>query len=155
MSSKKMTFKDILKSMPKKEKPDNPLEVLQGSTIKKIPFESWQERMFFYGGCDRRLREFTGSFPATLRKDQSTHPVFILKKNTAQSFMTCPCTSVRHKKMIYIKARCPLDMTGAELDRNSYIVSKYTFNLSPDPGFHRKLNLAGIVPDRCLSKPIG
>ncbi|WP_045213937.1 hypothetical protein [Desulfonatronovibrio magnus] len=155
MSSKKMTFQDILKSMPKKDEPDNPFKVLEGSSVRKIPFESWQERMFFYGGCDRRLRKFTGSFPATLRKNQTTHPVFILKKTTSQSFMTCPCTSVCDNEMIYIKAHCPLDMTGAELDRNSYIVRKYTFNLSPDPGFHRKLNLAGIVPEKCLSKSLG
>lgn len=155
MSSQKMSFKDIMKSMPKKNEPDNPLEFLEGSAIRKIPFDCWEEKMFFYGGCDHKLKELTGSFPATFRKDQATHPIFLLRKNSSQSFMACPCSSKGNKLLTYIKAHCPLDMTGAKLDRDSYIVKKYTFNLSPDPAFHRKLILAGIVPERCLSQPLG
>ncbi len=155
MPKKKMTFKDIMKSIPRKDEPDNPLELLEGSAIKKIPFECWQERMFFYGGCDHKLKELTGSFPATFRKHHTTHPVILLEKNASHSFTACPCTSKPKKSLSYIKADCPLDMTGNKLDRNSYIVRQYKFNLSPDPAFHRKLTLVGIVPEKCLSKPLG
>lgn len=136
--------------MPSKDESADPLDVLQGTSLKKIPFDLWKERMLFYGGCDQRLKQLTQSFPATFRKHKTTHPVLILKKTSNFSYRLCPCTSQPQKRLTYIKANCPLELTGKPLSRNCYILKQYEFNLPPDPEFSRKLTLAGIVPEKCL-----
>jgi hypothetical protein len=153
MTAPKITFKEIIKSMPIRNESADPLDTLKGSSLIKVPFNLWKEKMLFYGGCDKTLKQLTGSFPATFRKHKTTHPVLLLKKTSNLSFTACPCTSQPHKRFSYIKSHCPLDLTGKTLSRNCYILKRYKFNLSPDPKFNKRLTLAGIVPEHCLSKP--
>ncbi len=153
MSLSNITFKEILRSMPIKDEPADPLDTLKGSSLIKVPFNLWKEKMLFYGGCDKKLKQLTGSFPATFRKDKTTHPVLLLKKTSNLSFKACPCTSQPNKRLSYIKPHCPLSLTGKTLSRKCYILKMYEFNLSPDPKFNKKLTLAGIVPEQCLSRP--
>ena len=52
-----------------------------GNAIKSLPPAQWKERMFFAGAADTDLRKHTRSrFPATLRQDKDTHPVFVFFK---------------------------------------------------------------------------
>ena len=150
MAKHKKTFQDILNSVKTEKKHDyNPLE---GIVVKNPPFSYWVEKMFFFGGCDRQLRQKTGCFPATLKKHRSSHPVFLLNKDSQHAFQACPCTSQPNRKSRYIKAGCILDKTGVTIHSNSYILKHLSFNLSHDPEFNANLRYMGIVPSECIKK---
>lgn len=149
----KKTFQEILDSLPEKSTPaKDPFKVLEGANIRKLPFAYWKKNMFFFGGCDRCLYKMTGSFPTTFRKDQKTHPVFLLKKISDVSFKACPCSTKRSRKTRYIHAGCRLELTGNVMDNKSYILDRFSFNLSRDPIFQKELIFFGLVPQQCIRR---
>ncbi|MCD6390017.1 MAG: hypothetical protein J7L69_11455, partial [Desulfobulbaceae bacterium] len=80
---------------------DNPLlEIIRcpdlsvlGSSIKKIPFQLWKTRMLFAGAQDKKLKQITSAFPATFRKEHTTHPIFVLAASPGLAHIVCPCSS--------------------------------------------------------------
>ncbi len=70
---------------------------LLGNAIKSLSPAQWQTRMFFMGVPDTDLRQHTGGkFPASLRPDMETHPIFVLRTQAA-GHLLCPCTSKGNK----------------------------------------------------------
>ncbi len=122
-----------------------------GDAVKSLPPAQWRNRMFFMGVPDTDLRRHTdGGFPATLRPDKDTHPLFVLSARTTGP-LVCPCTSRRgSKRSRYIQKGCRLEMKGHVMDRDSYLVERYSFTLPLDGRFSRKLLFMGLVPDTCL-----
>jgi hypothetical protein len=125
------------------------LTLLSGA-ITRLPPLYWTERMFFRGARDRLLRDLTGGFPATLRKDHFTHPLFVLKPLGGLGHKVCPCSSKNWGAGRFIRKGCTLEITGKEIDRNSYLVEWYGFNLPADPEFTEHLLFMGRVPESCL-----
>jgi hypothetical protein len=131
-------------------KPD--LSVL-GHSIRSLPPTQWQDRMFFTGAADTELRKQTGSFPATLRKDKTTHPLFILQARHT-GHLACPCSSRGDKrKDRHIVAGCALEMKKHVMDRDSFLIERYRFTLPLDHRFHRQLRFCGRVPTTCIKAP--
>jgi hypothetical protein len=129
-------------------KPD--LSIL-GGAIKSLPPRHWKERMLFSGIPDTDLRLHTGDFPATLRKDRTTHPVYVLK-SLAVGHLVCPCSSKQfRKRQRFIKKGCRLEMSSHVTDRNSYLVERYIFTMPMDGRFSRKYRFRGRVPSSCLA----
>ena len=108
--------------------------------------------MFFTGAADNELREQTGSFPATLRKDKTTHPIFLMWAG-ASGHVACPCSTKGHwRKFRCIQEGCRLEMKEHTLDRDSFLIERYPFTLPLDPPPVEAGPLlregAGGVPDR-------
>ena len=122
-----------------------------GNAIKTLPPVQWQERMFFMGVPDTDLRTHTrGVFPATLRPDMDTHPVFVLRVQPA-GHLLCPCSSRGNKhKSRYIRKGCRLEMGNHVMDRDSFLVENVVFTLPLDSRFSRRLSFRGKVPENCL-----
>jgi hypothetical protein len=122
-----------------------------GDSIKTLPPTQWKERMFFMGVPDTDLRDHTeGKFPATLRQQMDTHPVFVLRCRPS-GHLLCPCTSRGNKQnMWYIAQGCRLEMRDHVMDRDSFLVETHTFTLPLDSRFSRKLFFKGIVPESCI-----
>lgn len=122
-----------------------------GNAIKALPPAQWQARMFFMGVPDTDLRQHTGGgFPAILRPDMDTHPVFILRRLAAGHFL-CPCSSQGNKwKLRYIPKGCHLDMNDYVMDRDSFLIEHYIFTMPLDRRFSRKLIFKGLVPKACI-----
>ena len=129
-------------------KPD--ISVLEGAVFtSRLPIYLWDEDMLFYGADDFWLREMTGAFPSTLRKDKKTHPVFILSRTGNFALKLCPCsTKVNNGR--YIVRGCKLKMTGNTTDKDSYILSGYSFNLPVNQSIQPKLKFGGKVPPECI-----
>ncbi|MDW7774393.1 MAG: hypothetical protein SCH71_16020 [Desulfobulbaceae bacterium] len=106
--------------------------------------------MLFTGAPDQELKECTGSFPATLRKEKNTHPIFVLDA-LPEGHLVCPCSSKGNKQnQRYIRQGCRLEITGRVTDMDSYLVEKYKFTIPLDRRFTRKLFFFGQVPLSCL-----
>jgi len=120
-----------------------------GNAIKKLPPMQWQERMFFAGVSDLDLKEWTEGFPSTFRKEQITHPIFILCCR-ASGHLVCPCSSKRKKRFRYIRKDCKLEMKDATTDRNSFLVERFSFTLPLDSRFRSKPIFIGKVPLCCI-----
>jgi hypothetical protein len=121
-----------------------------GGSISSLPVTQWSENMQFFGAPDTDLLELTGSFPATLRPDKTTHPIFILKTNPTGHYV-CPCTSKgssRDKR--FIRAGCALKMKNETTRIESYLVEACGFTLPLDSRFSRKLIFGGQVPESCI-----
>lgn len=121
-----------------------------GSGMKRLPPLYWEPQMFFQGALDLRLREATGVFPATLRPDRKTHPLFVLEAIDGLGHRVCPCSSRNWAARRYIRQGCVLEYTGRVTDRNSYLVEACTFNMPLDPEFWQPLLFMGLVPTECL-----
>lgn len=67
------------------------LSILGGS-ITSLPRAQWCEQMLFFNVPDTDLLAMTGSFPARLRPEKVTHPIFTLRCHPAGHFV-CPCSS--------------------------------------------------------------
>ncbi|MBM9603900.1 hypothetical protein [Desulfopila inferna] len=79
-----------------------------GESISSLPVAQWAENMLFLGAPDEDLLDLTGSFPATLRQDKTTHPIFILKTNPIGHY-ACPCSSKGNaKEKRFIRSGCSL-----------------------------------------------
>ena len=128
-------------------KPD--LSIL-GNAIRSLPPAQWTERMFFTGAADTELREQTGSFPATLRQDKTTHPIFLLRAGTS-GHAACPCSTKGHwRKFRYIREGCRLEMKEHTMDRDSFLIERYPFTLPLDHRLFKQVRFCGRVPMGCL-----
>lgn len=125
---------------------------LLGNAITALPPAQWRSRMFFMGVPDTDLRQHTGDrFPATLRPDIDTHPVFVLCR-LAVGPLLCPCSSWGDKlKLRYIPKGCHLEMKDYVMDRDSFLIEYYFFTMPIDSRFSRKLIFKGQVPKDCIS----
>jgi len=133
---------ELLRQLPR---PD--LSVL-GSSIRKIPPRLWEERMLFFGAEDRELKKITGSFPATFRKNKKTHPLFVLQAEPGLFCRVCPCSSRGSKRrQRYIKKGTTLEMTGYEMDRDSFLVERYPFMVTITTVVAKNLSFMGKVPE--------
>ena len=121
-----------------------------GGSISSLPVVQWTENMLFSGVPDKDLLKLTGSFPATLRKDKTTHPIFILKTNPVGHYV-CPCSSkgnVWEKR--FIRSGCHLRMKNEKTDIDSFLVESCSFTLPLDARFSQKLIFRGLVPESCI-----
>jgi hypothetical protein len=125
------------------------LELL-GAGVRHLPPAYWEPEMFFHGAADLALREHTGGFPTTLRKDQFTHPLFVPQTLPGLGHQVCPCSSKNFGVRRFIRAGCRLLYTNRQTDRNSYLVDFYRFNLPLEPAFSESLRFMGRVPLDCL-----
>ena len=106
--------------------------------------------MFFTGAADNELREQTGSFPATLRKDKTTHPIFLMWAG-ASGHVACPCSTKGHwRKFRCIQEGCRLEMKEHTMDRDSFLIERYPFTLPLDPRLLKQVRFCGRVPEECL-----
>lgn len=135
---------------PAPARPPHPDLAVLGSGVKHLPPALWQARMFFHGARDLALRELTGIFPATLRPDRKTHPLFILESIEGLGHRVCPCSSQNWAARRRIRQGCVLEITGRVTDRDSYLVESCAFNLPLDPEFSQRLLFMGLVPTPCL-----
>ncbi len=149
MARNQLTFNEFLTICKAPAPPADPLNVL-GSGVQRLPPAHWQENMLFFGAPDEDLLSKTGSFPARLRKHARTHPVFVLRKLGHIGFTLCPCTSQRKAGARFIRKGCRLEIKATIMDRNSWLLEHYTFNLSHDPNFSRSLFFMGRVPPACI-----
>jgi hypothetical protein len=123
-----------------------------GSGLKHLAPAYWEPRMFFQGAIDAALREATGVFPATLRPDRKSHPLFVLDRIGDLGHRVCPCSSRNWAARRFIREGCVLEIPGRISDRNSYLVESCAFNLPLDPGFWEPLCFMGRVPEACLGE---
>jgi hypothetical protein len=122
-----------------------------GSSIKMVPPQLWKPRMIFAGALDVNLKKATGAFPATFRKDHTTHPVFVLKNLAVASHQVCPCSSKGNpRQQRYVPRGCRLEMTDKKMDRDSFLVEKYSFILPGDSALVKNLFFLGRVPPGAL-----
>jgi hypothetical protein len=122
-----------------------------GNAITTLPPVQWQASMFFMGVPDSDFRQHTGGrFPATLRPNMDTHPVFVLATGS-NGHILCPCTSKGNKqKLRYIQEGCRLEMSTQVMNRNSFLLEHYVFTMPLDSRFSRKLFFKGRVPEPCI-----
>jgi hypothetical protein len=122
-----------------------------GDSIKVLPAAQWKSRMFFMGVPDTDLRECTSDrFPATLRPDKNTHPVFVLSTRPT-GHLLCPCSSRGNKKRLrYVRKNCCLEMKNYTMKCDSFLIEHITFTLPMDSRFSRKLIFKGRVPENCI-----
>ena len=106
--------------------------------------------MLFRGASDVRLREATGTFPATFRSRHGTHPLFMLERLPGLGHRVCPCSSRNFGARRRIRQGCVLIYTEREIDRDSYLVESCAFNLPLAPEFLERLHFMGLAPDECL-----
>ena len=122
-----------------------------GNSVKSLPPAQWKERMLFMGVPDADLRQHTGGkFPATLRPNMDTHPVFVLQTRPS-GHLLCPCTSKGNKRNTwYIAQGCCLEMHSYEMKKDCFLVDSHVFTLPLDSRFSRKLFFKGVVPESCI-----
>nr|WP_320012202.1 hypothetical protein [uncultured Desulfobulbus sp.] len=121
-----------------------------GDAIRSLPPAQWQTNMFFTGAADKELRRQTKSFPATLRKDKTTHPVFLLRASPT-GHLLCPCSSKGHpRKFRFIASGCAMEMKDQVMDRDSYLIEQYPFTIPLDYRFQKQLRFFGQVPQTCI-----
>ena len=125
-----------------------------GPAIKYLPPAQWQDHMLFSGAPDKSLKEETGSFPAILKEDKTTHPIFVLKTLGNLGHEVCPCTSKEpwDCSVNYVKEGCVLEITRITTDKKSYILEHFSFTLPNDMKFRKRLWFKGRVPVECLGK---
>ena len=152
MSGKKTKIRSINALVEDLRRPD--LSVL-GSAIASLPPSQWQPHMLFTGVPDDDLRSLTGSFPATLRRDSTTHPIFVIETLTS-GHRVCPCSSKGGlNRQRYIRKGCQLAIKDTVIDRNSFLVESCSFTVPLDRRFSRRLIFRGVVPENCLVTPGG
>ncbi len=150
---KKITFSEIMNNLPPKTSRPDVLGDL-GPAVRRIPFELYSERLLFRGALNTALREKTGVFPVRLGKAGEHHPIYLLREVGNYAFQACPCTSKRQAGTCYVRKGCVLEQTQREMDKTSYLLERYVFNLSRDDAFHRHLVLMGRVPESCLGRTL-
>jgi len=103
-----------------------------------------------HGAADRALQEHTCGFPATVRKDKFTHPLYVLQVLPGLGHQACPCSSKNFGVRRFVCAGCTLLYTNRQTDRDSFLVETYRFNLPLDSEFTDPLRFMGRVPLECL-----
>lgn len=121
-----------------------------GISLKRLPPAYWEPSMMFRGALDLKLREITGDFPMTLRREHRTHPLFVLERVPGLGHRVCPCSSRNFKAPRRIRKGCVLIYSRRETDRDSYLVESCAFTLPEDPSFLEPLVFLGKVPAECL-----
>ncbi len=108
--------------------------------------------MFFMGVPDTDLQSHTGNgFPATLRKEKTTHPIFVLT-SLPVGHRVCPCSSKGNRYLErYIRAGCRLEMSRHVMEMDSFLKKSYRFTMPLDGRFSRKLLFKGKVPSHCIA----
>jgi hypothetical protein len=119
-----------------------------GNHIIGLPAVMWKKNMFLMGIRNDWWKERTGSFPARSRSS-GTHPLFVISSSTVGSHV-CPCSSRKHSGR-FIRQGCLLKKTGKRMDRDSYILEKFSFPVPRSLHLIRKPGLYGIVPQTCLA----
>lgn len=121
-----------------------------GDGIRRLHPAGRRRGMLFVGAPDRELREITGTFPAVLRSDHTTHPLFVLATDASLGHRVCPCSTKNWGNRRWIRAGCVLDFTAVTTDRASYLVESCSFLLPVNPDFSRRLRFLGLVPETCM-----
>lgn len=123
---------------------------LLGGSITALPKKYWEANMLFLGAPDQDLKELTGDFPRTFRKDKTTHPVFVIEaRSTGHRF--CPCSSKGYPfEKRYIRKGCSLKMSKEKMDRDCFLVDSCSFTLPLSMQFGKKLRFMGLVPECCI-----
>lgn len=120
-----------------------------GSSISTIPVRMWERSMFFKGISNAWWLEKTKTFP-TKAKASGTHPIYVLARSTT-GFRVCPCSS-KGRMGKFIRQGCKLKRTGKSMDRNSYILERFAFNIPKTMRLPDDPVLIGIVPEECLAR---
>lgn len=123
---------------------------LKDSAYSNLPVSLWEKNMFFKGAKDSDLLTLTGAFPGRIQEFGTTHPVFVLKMISNIGFRLCPCTSKPHKAMPYVQKGCVLDKTQKTINKDSYILKLFDFNISKNNNILKDLNFIGKVPSACI-----
>ena len=124
-----------------------------GPSILRLPLPFWEANMFFRGARDTKVRHISGGFPKTLRSHKASHPIFTLqtKNEDDLGFRVCPCTSSPFQGR-YIPKGTVLEVTGRVMDKDSYLLEHYHFQVPRDPDFIRDLVYWGTVPDGSIQE---
>jgi len=137
---------------PAPARPVPPDLSILGSGLKYLGPVYWEPRMLFRGALDVRLRQVTGEFPATLRRDRKTHPLFVMDRIADLGFRVCPCSSRNRSARRFIRQGCILEITEQATDRDTYLVESFAFPMPQDPAFRESLRFMGRVPETCLAE---
>ena len=112
-----------------------------------IPMEHWSCGDIFLGVLDSFwIKKTGGSFPATMRQDKTTHPLYVVPSSN-YGLRVCPCTtsSSHHPPRWYIPGGITLRNTGTTMDRTSYVLKMLEFPLMDgeevSPAYYR-----GMLP---------
>ena len=121
----------------------------------RLPMEYWGTGWVFLGVEDLTWRSITAdAFPATLREDHKTHPGYVLREIGNYGVEMRPMTSHpwNRKQSRYIPKGARLDVTGYEMDRDSYLVERAVSRL-PRSGqiFGYLPSFIGVYPPEKLS----
>lgn len=135
--------KEILKDLWRQKETASARE-RQTEEIKKF-----SPGQFYFGADDNHLKSITGNFPAVIC---STHPVYVLEKIANLGYKLCPCTTSKHLQTPTIKKNCILEDTGRRIKRTSYVLTRFTFNITKGENFRSKLDYAGLVPEKCFKE---
>ncbi len=98
----------------------------------------------FAGALDTKLKIATGEFPATIRRNHKTHPIFVLKSIHGTSHQVCPCSSKGSRsRQRYIPKGCKLEMRETVTERDSFLVEKYSFILPENLALAKEMFFLG------------
>lgn len=120
----------------------------------RLPLRYWRPLMFFHGAPDETLAILTdGGFPGRLVPGKA-HPVISLEAlPDGVGFRACPCSSARPRlpgRHRFIRRGCLLGATGHEMDRDSFLVEAFRFNIPADVAY--ALRFRGEVPEDCIAR---
>jgi len=139
---------------PKTQRRAEPFMVAEA----RIPMMYWEKGWVFRNIEDVVWRAVTSApaseaetvFPATLRRDHTTHPGYVVEEVGNYALRLCPLTS-RRQKAPYIPADTILEKTGFRIDQNSYLVLRSAALLPRKAGFFPRLpQFLGICPEQSL-----
>jgi len=127
---------------------DLPLVLTAGA---RLPLCLWRQNFFFKGAANEKLRILTeGKFPCRA-PSAGTHPIFVLTALPQRvGHRVCPCSSAGsyEKSQRYIKRGCRLAYADTVMDRNSYLVEHYIFNIPHEEA--GSVRFFGAVPEACI-----
>lgn len=109
------------------------------------PWE-WDERLYFDEMNNKDMAELTG-YRFTGGSSWGTHPVFILRKIEKGCYDFCPCSSQEYNrgKASFIRKGSKTSPNSLRIDKNSYILHFYSFNLLADSYLVDRMPLRGKV----------
>jgi hypothetical protein len=126
------------------------LDLILCSTV-YLPMRFWRKNFWFTGALDETLHECTQkAFPAKVLEGK-TRPLFVLKPFQQGFSAVAPCTSrtpYRFSHCHFIHQGCRLLHTGFEVDKTSYILNRFRFNIPVS--LAETLRFRGEVPLSCI-----
>ena len=108
--------------------------------------ECLEERTFILKMRNSALAERTGDRFDDGNPD-GCHPVFVLSIEANQVFRCCPCTSKRNSKVSYIIEGSRTTPDGFRIDRDSYLLHFFSFNLTDTDPLMQRLEFMGQVDE--------